>query len=295
MEQYIINKYKEYEKNEIQSGYRCKTFLLTNQKNKIIYQVYTGHTEYQARKKEYITNLIKSNINIDQIPEILDCGRNEKFAYLVSEYKAGIELEKISKDTFDYKKFYTDLSNILLKIHSINVGNDFGWIGASGVEKKDSFANYIESEIKRNINRIQQVLGEQKNILEEIKSKAYEALEIIRKINSTKPVICWYDINPNNILVDQESNIVGFLDPGGARNAPKEWDLAFIKMDLCTNREEYDYFIKEYEIKNKINYELLKALSIIVEIDDIAFQLETNTTLPLAFDTNFKKIFDIIR
>lgn len=88
---------------------------------------------------------------------------------------------------------------------------------------------------------------------------------------------------------------MGFLDPGGARFSPKEWDLAFIKMDLCTNKEEYEYFIKEYEKESKINYELLTALSIIVEIDDMAFQLETNTILPIAFDTNFKEIFTIIR
>lgn len=125
MEEYIIDKYKKYKKEEIQSGYRCKTFLLTNQEYKLIYQVYIGHTEYQARKKEYITNLIKDNRNIFQIPEILDCGRNEKFAYLVSEYKNGIEMEKINKDMFDYKVFYKDLSDILIKIHSINVGNEF--------------------------------------------------------------------------------------------------------------------------------------------------------------------------
>lgn len=169
-----------------------------------------------------------------------------------------------------------------------------GWIGENGVEKKDSFASYIESEIKRNINRIQQVVGE-KNIIEDIKSKADKAQAIIRDINNIKPVICWYDINPNNILINQKSNIVGFLDPGGARFSPKEWDLAFIKMDLCKNKEEYEYFIKEYEKESKINYELLKALSIIVEIDDMAFQLETNTILPIAFDTNFKEIFAIIR
>lgn len=169
-----------------------------------------------------------------------------------------------------------------------------GWIGENGVEKKDSFASYIESEIKRNINRIQQVVGE-KNIIEDIKSKADKALAIIRDINNIKPVICWYDINPNNILINQKSNIVGFLDPGGGRFSPKEWDLAFIKMDLCKNKEEYEYFIKEYEKESKINYELLKALSIIVEIDDMAFQLETNTILPIAFDTNFKEIFAIIR
>ena len=171
---------------------------------------------------------------------------------------------------------------------------NFGWIGESGVEKKESFASYIESEIERNTNRIQQVLGEKKDVLKEIKSKSNEALTIIKKIDNIKPVICWYDINPKNILVNQESSIIGFLDPGGARNAPKEWDLSFIKMDLCKNEKEFQYFIKEYEKLGKINKDLLEALSVIVEIDDIAFQVESNTKLPIAYESNFKDIISKI-
>lgn len=290
MEEYIIDKYKEYKKVEIQSGYRCKTFLLTNQRNKLIYQVYIGYTEYQARKKEYITNLIKSSTNISQIPEILDCGRNEKFAYLVSEYKDGIEMEKINKNIFNYMTFYKDLSNILVNIHSVDIGDSFGWVSENGVEKRKSFADYIKQEIKRNINRIKLVIGEKKEILAYIESKANDALLMIEQINPLKPVICWYDINSNNILINSNSEITGFLDPGGARFSPKEWDLAFIKMDLCKNKKEFQYFINEYERTKKINNDLLKALSVIVEIDDIAFQLESNTKLPIAFESNFNEI-----
>ena len=159
---------KTIKKKEIQSGYRCKTFLLTNQRNKLIYQVYIGSTEYQARKKAYITKLIKSNTNISQIPEILDCGRNEKFSYLVSEYKDGIEMEKINKNIFNYMTFYKNLSNILVKIHSVNIGDSFGWVSENGVEKRRAFADYIKQEIKRNINRIKLIIGERKEILEQL-------------------------------------------------------------------------------------------------------------------------------
>ena len=122
---YILDQYKEYEKKEIQSGYRCKTFLLINQKCKLIYQIYIGNTKYKAKKKQYITNLIKSKINICQIPNIINYGENDEFAYLVSEYKHGTEMEKVNKNLFNYKNFYKDLSDILLKIHSINIGNEF--------------------------------------------------------------------------------------------------------------------------------------------------------------------------
>jgi len=37
---YIVEKYNEFERKEIQSGYRCKTFLLKKDNEKYIYQVY---------------------------------------------------------------------------------------------------------------------------------------------------------------------------------------------------------------------------------------------------------------
>ena len=51
MEKYIINKYKNYNIKKIQSGFRCKTFLLSNENEKYIYQVYLDDTKYQANKK----------------------------------------------------------------------------------------------------------------------------------------------------------------------------------------------------------------------------------------------------
>ena len=125
MEEYIIDKYKEYEKKEIQSGYRCKTFLLTNQRNKLIYQVYLDNTRYQAKKKMYITDLIKKNIDIYQIPNIVDFGEKKNYSYLVSEYKLGIEIDKLNKEKFNYNIFYENLSTILTRIHSIDVGDKF--------------------------------------------------------------------------------------------------------------------------------------------------------------------------
>lgn len=120
-------------------------------------------------------------------------------------------------------------------------------------------------------------------------------LNKIKNINDIKPVISWYDINPNNILVSDTNIITGFLDAGGARFAAREWDLAFIKMDLCNNEEEFKFFKKEYLKDNQINEELLECLNTVVEIDDIAFQLETNIKLPIAFESNFKDIIERIQ
>lgn len=126
MEEYILEKYNNYKSKKIQSGYRCNTFLLDNEKNKYIYQVYIGYTKYQARKKEYITNLIKKCIDIEEIPNIIEFDEKENFSYLVSQYKEGKEMETIIKEgKFNYKNFYKTLSDILIKIHSVEVGEKF--------------------------------------------------------------------------------------------------------------------------------------------------------------------------
>ena len=290
----IIEKYKSFNSKEIQSGYRSKTFLLSNNDIKYIYQTYRGNTKYQARKKEHITNLIKESIDIDEIPSIIECDENEEFSYLVSEYKEGKELEELIKDEkYDYKRFYNSLAIILEKIHSIEIGNKFGWIGKNGLVEKQFFHQYIEDEVQRNIERIEKY-DKEKLLLESITKKANTSLEKLKSFKNIRPVISWYDINSNNILVNEQSKITGFLDPGGARFAPKEWDLAFIKMDLCRSKEEYKYFKNAYLQQNILDEELLEILTIIVEIDDIAFQLETGVKLPIAFETNFRKELEYI-
>lgn len=132
MEEYILEKYKKFEFKEIQSGYRCKTYLIKKESEKYIYQMYFGHTKYQANKKVHITKLIKENTEINEIPNIIEVGENEKFSYLVSELKLGQELDY--NENFDYEVFYKDLARILARIHSVEIGNKFRmdrneWIG----------------------------------------------------------------------------------------------------------------------------------------------------------------------
>lgn len=125
MERYIIDKYKKYKITPIQSGFRCKTYILENDINKYIYQVYMDNTKYQAKKKKYITSIIKSNVKIAEIPEVIDYGENDEFSYLVTEFKKGEELDKISNDIFNSNNFYNSLSQILNTLHNIEIGNKF--------------------------------------------------------------------------------------------------------------------------------------------------------------------------
>lgn len=136
---YIIEKYNKFNKKEIQSGYRCKTFLLDNSKEKYIYQIYLGDTKCQARKKEYITTIIKNNIIIPEIPNIIEVGENDEFAYLVTEYKEGIEFNKIKQKEFNYHTFYKNLADILTQIHSIDIGNTFRMDWKRRITKKSFF------------------------------------------------------------------------------------------------------------------------------------------------------------
>lgn len=78
-------------------------------------------------------NFIKDNIEIEEIPNVIEFGENEEFSYLVSEYKEGIEFDKVEEKKINYTIFYKSLAGILNKLHSIDVGNKFrldreGWI-----------------------------------------------------------------------------------------------------------------------------------------------------------------------
>ena len=123
MKEYILEKYNDFEVREIQSGYRCKTYLISKKSEKYIYQIYFEHTKYQARKKEYVTKLVKEKVEINEIPNIIELGENEEFSYLVSELKPGRELTY--NKNFNFNVFYNDLARILVKIHSVEIGHKF--------------------------------------------------------------------------------------------------------------------------------------------------------------------------
>ena len=57
MKEYILEKYKEFEFKEIQSGYRCKTYLISKDDRKYIYQIYLDIQNIKQRKKNILQNL----------------------------------------------------------------------------------------------------------------------------------------------------------------------------------------------------------------------------------------------
>lgn len=107
-------------------------------KNIFIRFIWDGN-KYQAKKKYNIAKLIKNNVDIGEIPNIVDFKEMEEFSYLVSEYKEGIELEKIESGKLDYQIFYRSLANILNKIHSIDIGNKFRLDWKKRIRRKRTF------------------------------------------------------------------------------------------------------------------------------------------------------------
>ncbi len=119
--------------------------------------------------------------------------------------------------------------------------------------------------------------------------------------NIAKSCLCWYDMNPGNILISKKEKtyqLEALIDPGGARYGIPEWDIAFIKMQVCRCKEEFDDFLKKYKQINSgisIDMELVNALSVIVEMDVISIEIAENAViLPIPYDTNFKNEIEII-
>ena len=290
----IIKKYENYHKKKLYGGLRCKTYLLSNEEEKVIYQVYNDYAMYQAKKKYDVTKLIKNSIYCNQIPEVYDYGISEQFSWLVTEFKEGITLEEFRKtdNGFNLKSIAKELTEVLLKIHSIKYPKKFGWITDNEVFSNDCFYQYLESEIKRFTPSLESYFDEKtkKNIIE----KAHSSIEIIKKkTNGSEAVINWYDLNPNNIIIDNkggEYKLSAIVDPGGARYGIREWDLAFLKYEVCASKEEFEAILKHYQKENKIDIELIDLLGVIIEIDDIVIRISDKINLTIPYCSNFSDI-----
>ena len=68
-------------------------------------------------------------------------------------------------------------------------------------------------------------------------------------------------------------------------------DLSFIKMEVCRNKEEFDKFLNYYRMYSNydVNLKLLNALTVIVELDDMAVRILDKINLPIPYDSNFKE------
>lgn len=281
---------------EIKGGLTCQTYLIKVKNQKYIFQLYIGDSIYQARKKY---NILKK-FNNRFIPKAIKMKENKEYAYLIMEYKEGKNLYYYRKmlPEFSFNDISKELANVLGRIHNISNGDKFGWIGED--EKyKDTFIDYINSEYDRlSINFEYVDLEIRESILNKVK-KAIKIIEYKDK-NIDKSCLCWYDMNPSNILIEKKDDIYmlrALVDPGGARYGIPEWDIAFVKTQLCINKEEFEHFLVDYQKINSkiIDIELINALSVIVELDVMSIEIENDIIIsPVPYDTSFENEIDII-
>ena len=286
----------DYKKEELSGGLRCKTLLLSDNNNKLIYQEYNDGTKYQAQKKYNITNLIKNQNKKVLIPNAYEFGEDNDKTWLLTEYKDGKTLNDLRKENFSLKSVSRDIAKTLYQIHSVEINsNDYGWITDKGVIKYDSFSEYLENELIRFSTSVKQYIN--KTDYNYMINQAQYAISKIKLYeNKMHPQLIWFDLNPNNILIrksDDKYQLSSIIDAGGAKYGIKEWDLAFIKMEVCLNKDEFDSILNEYRSFDKtVDEQLIEYLTIFVELDDMIIRILDGEELPIPYDTNFKNIID---
>lgn len=278
---------------EIKCGLKCESFLVNCNNKRYVFQIYLDEAIYQANKKYGIFSKIDNSF----IPKAVKVGEDKDFSYLITEYVEGNNLYHYmnSDNNFLLKDISKELATTLGNIHNMYTGNKFGWIDDKEINESSTFADYIKSEcdrLRKNIDL---------DVQEKINRKVEEAIRIIENKNINKSCLCWYDMNPGNILISEEDGgykLKGLIDPGGARYGVPEWDIAFIKQQLCRSIEEFQDFLNKYKEVNpeiSIDMELVKALSVVVELDVISIELTNNVIIsPIPYDTNFKEEIPIV-
>lgn len=289
-----------YNIKNLSGGMRCETLLLTNKdnyKDKFIYQKYYDYTKYQAEKKYNITNTILQSNNKIKIPKAFFWKNNDDYTCLLTEYLPGKMLSEVD-NKFVLIDIMPELALNLYYIHnSINI-DYFGWITDNNVFKHDTFYKYLESELERFKTSVEGKINAKD--LKFMENKAQKVIDkIIEDYSNVKACLCWYDLNSNNILVDFNENkyrLSGIIDAGGTKYGVKEWDLAFIKMEVCSNEKEYNILFNEYKkLDNTINAQLIDYLCIFIELDDMIIRILDNVEIKTPYCSNFKKIIDGIK
>lgn len=279
--------------NEIKSGLRCKTFVIKKNGVKIIYQEYKDNSYYQAKKKYKILNKISSNNETEYIPKCYKYCNLEDKSVLYTEYKTGKSLREIRENNpkFNFSKITKKLAETLCKIHSIKDSDYFGWITDNGCIGNSNLIDCVINEFDRFNSVFKEKLSNKD--FSYIEKKERCVIDCIKKKNNIKPQLIWYDLNPENILVNEDDELSCIVDPGGAKYCVKELDLAFLKMEVCKNEEEFQSLLIEYKkIDNTVDEELINAMTILVELDDIMLRIQENLHIPIPYCSDFKELIN---
>ena len=288
----------EYEKTELSGGMRCKTYLLEKGNDKYIYQEYYEGTMYQAKKKYDILNMIQNNNDCNYFANAYSYGIEKEKTWLITEYKEGKTLKELRNNkNFQLDSVTHELTKALNIVHSIPVKHKYGWITDNTVFENEKFSLYLENELKRFSEAVKGNIS--KENYDYMVKVAKEKLEVIKKYDSRlNPQLIWFDLNDNNILINKDNdtyNLSAIIDAGGAKIGIKEWDLAFIKMEICKNEKEYKKIFDSYKkIDPTLNEELIDCLSVFVELDDMIIRILDKVDLPIPYCSVFKKIIEKI-
>ena len=285
----------KYRKTELFGGLRCKTYLIEKQDEKYIYQEYYDKTMYQAKKKYDILNMILNYKDTPYIAKALSYAVEKNKSWLLTEYKEGETVENLRKDKkFKLNYVASDLANTLKIVHDVPVNYKFGWITDNEVYENNTFSLYLENELERFSSAIK---GKIPTIdYEYMMDIAKDKLRVIKKYDSKLvPQLIWFDLNPSNILISNNEHgsfkLSSIIDVGGAKIGIKEWDLAFMKMEVCVNKEEYNSILKEYKkLDRELNEELIEALCVFIELDDMIIRVLDGVEIPIPYDSFFKNI-----
>lgn len=278
-------------KSEITSGLRCKTYVIEEDGKNIIYQEYKDNAYYQAKKKYEILNKIANIGGSEYIPKCYKYFNLEDKSVLYTEYRSGHSLHEIRKNRLNFKfdKIAEQLSKVLYKIHSIKDNECFGWITDCGCIEKKNLEEYVKSEFERFQGTFKEKLSYKD--LEFIESKEEVVLNFLKKKNNLKPQLIWYDLNPENILINEKNELACIVDPGGAKYGIKEIDLAFLRMEVCENEYEYQSLLTEYKKLDKtVDEGLIEVMGILVELDDIMLRIQDGIDIPIPYCSNFKDL-----
>lgn len=283
-------------KNEITSGLRCKTYVIEENGKNIIYQEYKDTAYYQAKKKYEILNKISDKNSTEYIPKCYKYINLDDKSVLYTEYKTGKNLQEIRKEKseFNFSKITKKLAETLNKVHSITDSDCFGWITDNGCIGKSNFTDYICNEFDRFKTVFEKNLSEED--LRYIEKQKERIIKCISNKNNMIPQLIWYDLNPENILVNENNELSCIVDPGGAKYSIKELDLAFVKMEVCKTEEEFQSLLTEYKKLDKnVDEELIEAMAILVELDDIMLRIQEKIYIPIPYCSNFRELINKIQ
>lgn len=239
--------------NKITTGKYNEVYKIDSEKNSYIIRIFPNKEWPEEGKLKFVNyKLVENGILCPKIYEINYSDKDFENGFMIEEFIAGDNASELWNYGFSHESYFEGVARFVSSFHKVNIEN-YGYIG-SGIANHNQFNRFIEMDINRFFNNIQEDSIFTEKEVKEIRDVILMNFEPIEQLPS---VLCHNDIHPGNVIIRNGDFIMLDWDNAISSNWVQDFSTMTYWIQLLDTKENYrkykKIFLDNYDTEFKVN------------------------------------------